>query len=71
MIRGMELLYYEDRLRELGLFILKNRRLQGDLLAAFQYLRGPTRKLEMDCLQGHAGTGEGVMPLNCKRVDLD
>ncbi|GAB0184877.1 hypothetical protein GRJ2_000953000 [Grus japonensis] len=49
MIRGLEHLSLEKR------------RLQGDLIAAFQYLKGPTGNLERDCLQGHGVTGQGVM----------
>lgn len=39
MIRGLEYLLYEDRWREPGLLRLEKKRLQGNIIVAFQYLK--------------------------------
>jgi len=59
----MEQLPYKDRLRELGLFSLEERRVQGDMRGALQYLKEGYKK-GTDSLAGSAVTGQGEMASN-------
>jgi len=54
VIQGLEHLSYEERLRELGLFSLEKRRLRGDHITAFQYLKVAYKR-----------AGEGLFTVAC------
>ncbi|KAK4824902.1 hypothetical protein QYF61_021417 [Mycteria americana] len=77
MIRGLECVSYEERLRELGLVSLQERRLWGDLIAAVQYLKGAYKKdrdklFSRACCNSTRGNGfklkEGRFRLNTRKT---
>jgi len=51
-------------------FCPERKRSLGDLITAFQYLKGPTGKPERGFLQGPVVTGQGGIALTWKRVGL-
>ena len=60
MIRRLENLSYEERLRG---FSLEEKRLQGDLTANLQYLEGADKK-DRELLPRPVETGQGLTVLN-------
>jgi len=60
IVRWLEHLSYEERLRKLGLSSLKKRRLQVGLTASFQDLKGAYREDGRESLSGSIVIGQGV-----------
>jgi len=68
MIRGLEHLFYEERLRVLGLFSLRQKAPRRHHYS-FQYLNELVSSTESNFLHSPIVTGQGGMVLSQKRED--
>jgi len=67
MMRGLERLSCEERRREVGLLNLKKRRLRGDLINAYKYLKGGVRRMGPNSFQWCSVTGQGATGTNSSK----
>uniref|UniRef100_A0A803SZG5 Reverse transcriptase domain-containing protein n=1 Tax=Anolis carolinensis TaxID=28377 RepID=A0A803SZG5_ANOCA len=69
MIKGLENKPYEEWLKELGMFSLQKRRLRGDMVAIYKYVRGSHREEGASLFAAACRLGRGTMVSNYRKGD--